>query len=103
MRFRDAPWFSAFYTCVDCFWYDMSKLSTHLNNMSIKSQIMDALSQRVHNVDTFSAKSCGHMADLPAASACAIHADRSRNAAQAGAEELDAVIRQNLEVLGYGE
>jgi len=64
---------------------------------------MDTLSQRVHNVDTFSAELYKQMADLPAA---------SRNAAQAGAEELDATIRlpvrrtqtgQNLEVLGYGE
>ena len=78
-------------------------LSTHLQNVSIKSQIMDALSQPVHNVNRFSAEPFEQVSNLSAAPACAMHADRSRNAAQAEPEELDAVIRRNLEVLGYGE
>jgi len=80
-HFRNAPWFSAFYTCVDCFWYDMSKLSTHLKNVSIKSQIMDTVSQRVHNLDTFSAE---------------------RYEEVAKADQLEAIIKKNLKI-GYRE
>ena len=75
-------WSSAYHTCADSSWDDMSMLSTHLQNVSIKSQIVDALLECVHNVDRFYSEFYEQMAE---------------------AEELDALIRQNLEVLEYGQ
>jgi len=80
-HFRNAPWFSAFHTSGDCSWDDMSTLSTYLQNVSIKSQFMDTLSQRVHNVDTFSAE---------------------RYEEVAKADQLEAIIKKNLKI-GYRE
>jgi len=44
-----------------------------------------------------------HIADLPAEAPARTASGAADGSAQAGAEELDATIRRNLEVLGYGE
>ncbi len=51
--FREVHWLSAFYTCVECSWDDMSTSSTYLQNVSIKLQTMDTLLEHVYNVDMF--------------------------------------------------